>query len=865
MNWNIWQPLASKYFTGMLAQQESNFTTIEWNWPTQPWGAFLFWTGAILAIIWIVWLYQKDTRHLSPFWRIWLGFWRLTVFLALIVIAGHPQERTQKMSFRPSRVVILVDTSTSMQNPIETPGTIETDTNQKELPTRTEALRHLLADSDFLPQLQNRHEVRLYTFDQALEGPFLILPSEDERVNGMVVTAAEPTSVENTDLNTNEKNLAPAQNSAGKSNTDLEAKLNKELSNAVPQLVKDVNWEQILLPRGAETRLGDALTEIMSRESGKTLAGLILATDGVSNAGVNPLDLNVAVKDAKLRLYTLGLGGLKNPTNVEVTRIMAPTDVQIGDAFDIHAFIQTQSMIGQSVNVQLESLPADNKQATPAIIATKTIPIIEDGVPVEIIFEQKPLVPGQTIYGIRATPAIRTHEMRDSDNYNDVTISATDRPMKVLLIAGGPSRDYTFLRTSLNRHRSIEVDVYLQSGEVGISQDAHELLYQFPNTRNDLFKYDVIVCFDPEWNNVTLEQKNMLLEWVKNQGGGIVFVVGDVNTPALATTSNPEDEPIKTLLPVFLSDYFVDIRNDSSTSDPWPLELTPEGREASFMQITDDPTSSMAAWDEFSGVHRCYPTAGVKASALVYAYHNDQRRIDEHGQPIFLASQFLGQGKSIYIGTPEVYRIRGYNPEYFERFWTKLIRNAAQGRMQRGHQRGLFLLDNTQIGLGQTFNLKTRLMDAEFKPLSVENVDCEVIMPNGKSLLPALKLKPDPRRPGDYLATFRGTLPGRYRFQLKLPDTDEVIEQHVDIILPRLEEQEYRQNVKLLREMTQDTGGDYYTLSDIETLPEKIPNQGEEFLLAERLQALWDHQWVMYLLVAALSIEWLTRKLLRLA
>jgi hypothetical protein len=33
----------------------------------------------------------------------------------------------------------------------------------------------------------------------------------------------------------------------------------------------------------------------------------------------------------------------------------------------------------------------------------------------------------------------------------------------------------------------------------------------------------------------------------------------------------------------------------------------------------------------------------------------------------------------------------------------------------------------------------------------------------------------------------------------------------------------------------------------------------------EQLRALWDRQWVLYLLVGLLGVEWLTRKLLRLA
>ena len=65
----------------------------------------------------------------------------------------------------------------------------------------------------------------------------------------------------------------------------------------------------------------------------------------------------------------------------------------------------------------------------------------------------------------------------------------------------------------------------------------------------------------------------------------------------------------------------------------------------------------------------------------------------------------------------------------------------------------------------------------------------------------------------------------------------------------------------------EETGGTYLPLNDQVAidLPRLLPNHGEEFLVDERLRTLWDRDWVLYLLVGLLSVEWLTRKLLKLA
>ena len=57
-------------------------------------------------------------------------------------------------------------------------------------------------------------------------------------------------------------------------------------------------------------------------------------------------------------------------------------------------------------------------------------------------------------------------------------------------------RDFIFLRNQLFRDKEIISDVWLQSGKPGISQEANEVLYKFPETADELFEYDAIVAFD---------------------------------------------------------------------------------------------------------------------------------------------------------------------------------------------------------------------------------------------------------------------------------------------------------------------------------------------------------------------------------
>ena len=85
------------------------------------------------------------------------------------------------------------------------------------------------------------------------------------------------------------------------------------------------------------------------------------------------------------------------------------------------------------------------------------------------------------------------------------------------------------------------------------------------------------------------------------------------------------------------------------------------------------------------------------------------------------------------------------------------------------------------------------------------------------------------------------------------------------VLLPRLEDESLSQNVKGLKELARDTGGQYLALEEAEQIPALLPDQGEEFLVDERLKTLWDQAWVFFLLAGLLAAEWLTRKLFKLA
>ena len=803
--------------------------------------AWLGWLAlGVVGVAWIVSLYLRDTQELHPAWKVWLLVLRLGAWAGLIAVAVNPQERTQTTSFRPSRVAIAVDTSLSMQlpetSPEEADSTKAAGAEPKPARPRADAVRELLERSPLIAELQRNHDVSLFTFDSTQAGPHWQFRSKDPRVVGQ--TARLPGTPEKVDS----KN-----ENAGGSPT--------------------LQWEEILKPRGVETRLGESLLELVRQISGKSLSGVIVISDGAKNAGIDPASASHFAAQSKTRFVTVGVGGTKPPVNLAIASVQAPTDAHLGDPFEITAFVQAEGLAGKTAIVELLSRP-EGETSEPSLLESKEVALADNGVPLEVRFQQNPATANSVEYLLRAKTAAKINELSDSDNERRKSIRVTDRKTKVLLFAGGPMRDYVFLKNMLFRHSAIEVDVLLQTADPGtaVSQESNKLLFEFPKTREELFPYDVIVAFDPDWRKVTAEQQAAVREWVFSQSGGLILVAGDVNTSSLAS-GGEEVKPIQELCPVTLSSLASDLLADASGPQAWSIGFSRAGLEAGFLQLTDDTISSAAVWKEFPGIYRCYPTAGSKAGATVYANFTDPRSETSYGAPIWLASQFYGSGRTLYVGAGELWRLRAIDEDYFDRFWTKAIRELSTTRLKRGTLRGMLLLERNQYLLGQTAHVRALLSDAQFQPLVAEVINCEIYDPAGRPQLPPLKLIPDRQRPGQFVGDFRLSLPGTYRLELLVPDSTDKLTEKLDVSLPNLETANARQNVQLLRAMADETGGAYLPLDEntAAALPKLLPNHGEEFLVDERLRTLWDRDWVLYVLVGLLAAEWLTRKLLKLA
>ncbi len=830
----------------------STTSVIEVDFPPETIPEGLLFAGFAVTLVLVVWLLWRDASRLRAIQRAWLLFLRVAALAGLLVIALNPHQRTQKESFRASQVVLLVDTSTSMQQPASDPAEADFAGSVSARPQepRWEAVKRLLAESPLIDRLREQHVVDVATFDSDLLTGLLRLPKKD------------PADSEKT-------GVPGVQSPDGRSSSDPSPEVSSQEASARGP---SPDWDALLEPTGLATRLGDSVDKLLAESRSQTLASVVVVSDGANNVGRDVRAANRRAQRDGVPLFAIGVGGTKPPVNLQLARLIVPTDVQLGDAFEITALLQStglhnwlaaQNRSGLSLSVEL--LRRDPDTGEPVVVESQDVTLGDDGTPLEVTFSQTPAAPTEIEYSVRVRPPAGFFESRDDDNVVSRTVNVFDRPMKVLIIAGGPMRDYRFAKNVLHRHQSMEVDVWLQSGTPGISQDAHELLFKFPESREELFAYDVLIAFDIDWLRIPAEQREWLAEWIANEGGGLVLVAGDIYTPQLASADG-EFETIHRLYPVVLEPVRPQFDRKDRWNQPFPVEFTPEGEAAAFLRIAEDAEASRLAWEQFPGVYRSYPTNGEKSGATVYARFGDPLSRTDAGAPALLASQRYGQGITVYLGSPEIWRLRSLDEEYTERFWINLTRMASEGRSKRGLQRAMVILDGQDYGVGQTVPIRARVLTSSFEPLETTTISVDVYDPRGRPLVPAPVLRQDQNRPAEFIGDFRVTTPGRYRLELPVPDSSETVSGEVTVTLPKLEMESLQQDVAQLQALAEETGGTYLTIDEAPSkLPDLLPNRGQTFVLDQQVIEIWDRQWVLYLLAGLLSLEWFSRKLMKLA
>ncbi|MCH8912251.1 MAG: VWA domain-containing protein [Planctomycetes bacterium] len=630
---------------------------------------------------------------------------------------------------------------------------------------------------------------------------------------------------------------------------------------------------------GSATDLGQTLRQAVDSLNGAP-AAVVVISDGGFNQGESAEVLGDFAQARDIPIYTIGVGEAAPPRNCRVAELVAPPNAFINDPFEISTRIDTVGLTGEVITVELLTKQA-GAAGEPMLVESKTIRTVPGVTRYPLSFAYRGERAGRSVFTVRATAGVA--EPITSDNQSQTYVNILDNKMKVLLVASGPSWTYRFLARLLERDETFDVACWLQSADRTAVRDGNTVIDHLPDSAAELFDYDVIVLLDPDARSLPDGWAELVDTHVTRNGAGLMYCAARGHTPTFFHT--PSAEPLVRLLPVVPHPEADFIINEIGyyQRQAQPIEFARGALDHAMFSgrlAGVETTRSGEMWKQLGRVFWHYPVRHEKAAATVLLRHGHPRMRNSAGGHVLLATQFVGAGRTTFLGFDGTWRWRRYGENLFDQFWVQNIRQLAEGRLSPDTARGQIQTDRTRYSAREPIVFRARLSNADYQPLDVPSVSLEIVIDradiraqsasDGSNIAPTqITLRSDPNRIGWYKGQFvppqPAPVPARYIASIRLPGAPgeedailtheiEVRESDREILKPQMDR---KQLVTLAR---RSAGGAYSEINEAFALPERIPDRHETTTTRGNAEPLWDTGWMLAGLVGLLSLEWALRK-----
>ena len=553
------------------------------------------------------------------------------------------------------------------------------------------------------------------------------------------------------------------------------------------------------------------------------VVGAVFFTDGQAEekiAAAYPL-----LPDSGAHTIWVGVGSKKPPSDVAVLAVSAPRKVQVNDVYRVDATVAREGVApastsvsllrdGNTIGVERVIWPEDSK------IETVTFSVGAGKLGADTLTVRVGKWPG---------------EADISNNVRRVTVQVVEEPrLKVLFHSKVLCFDTGKVRQALARDKKIDLDLGLDVvNAAGLPHSEEPLPGQvaLPRTKEDFFKYDVIVTEPITIESLTTDQAIGIYSFVVERGGGLLLLPGRTGF----VQGWWDNEKIRSLLPV---ETGVGLMTQSSIQKG-PPELTREGLQSRILSATDFVGFSAVASTYYSELRK-KPAATILASL--------------GGEPLACVHR-VGRGQVCLLNTSRLF------DWYREDSDGGLLRGylsgltTCMGRVP-GTESGVDLFATRSVQSPGEIVFEASIRDSDLNP--VENAT--VLLETGNDLF-----RMSPAGGGRYhvavegvteesvVASAQAELNGTFLGERVLTAT---------LPLPRGEMDQVYLDEGFLQDLSARLGGEYRYVDDLDEKTAKSFAATKEIRALSRMESAWTRWWLFLALLAWMSGNWLLRRTL---
>jgi hypothetical protein len=606
--------------------------------------------------------------------------------------------------------------------------------------------------------------------------------------------------------------------------------------------------------KAPSSRLGDSIREVLELQRGRPTAAIVMFTDGVTTEGTSLADAAALARRKSVPLYFVGLGNERPSIDLQLADLLADEAVFLGDAINFEFRLASRGYAGP-VKVKLF------REGATEPLAEQTVQVTGDEASQLLRLSTRPEEEGDLDFIVQVEPQPR--ELNTSNNKLTRRVAVREEKLRVLLAQSYPNYEFRYLKNVLERELNRPDQDGEERGFRAVLQEADAEYVEtdksaaavFPISREELFKYDVLILGDVNPSLLTQSVLENIYEFVNVRGGGLVLIAGPKYMPLAY-----RDSPLAALMPANADSIRVpDV--DEVVKGSFRPRLTPLGLHSPALQLADAPAENIKLWNETLAPLRWLASASdLRPGVRVLAEHPELRGLDNQPLPI-ITLQFHGAGKVVFHATDETYRWRFRAGDvYFARYWIQTIRYLSRSKLLGEEEEGVELTaDRDEYQQGESIRLRARFLDDRNAPAEDDGV--LVIVQQEAGQRRSVRLRRDALNRGTFEAVVDALPPGPFRAWIATPVfPGRPPSREFRVQSPPGELAEVQMKAADMQAAAKASDGRFYRADGINKLLGELPPGRHVRVESLPPQPLWNLPLLPILFVGLLATEWLLRK-----
>ncbi|MGD0445680.1 MAG: hypothetical protein ABSA39_17230 [Edaphobacter sp.] len=611
--------------------------------------------------------------------------------------------------------------------------------------------------------------------------------------------------------------------------------------------VTRVNGLDGIAPTEAATHIGDGLKQLVAETSDLPIGAVLLLSDGSQNAaGMGDSGIGVdalqALRNRRLPVHTIGFGTVEHEHDVELENVSVAASSVANARVAATISLRQHGYAGQKAIVTV-------RDGDKTLVAREVTLAANGVIQTEPLFFSAGAAGAKSLqFGIE--PLAGEENLKNNAMTRPVLVS--DAKRRILYVEGEPRWEFKFIRRAEEDDPTVQLVSMLRTSENKIYRqginDPAELAGGFPVRPEDLFGYAGIIIGSVDADYFTPLQQELLREYVDRRGGGVLFLGGRSALSDGGWGASSMNELLPTFLPTGRNSFH---RNAAT------VELTAEGIESPITRLLDDPAKNAERWKKLTYLADYQDAGSPKPGATVLAQMNVGRR-----KLPLLITQNYGHGRTAIMATGGAWRWQmseALGDPSHDLFWQQLLRwlvADSTGPMTASMPTRM-LMDEGRV------QLTAQVRDRQFQPAGDAHVTAHIVGPEGVNAL--LDLAPSQDAPGVYHAEWTVEKAGAYLTEVTAESAGSKHEELGRDVLTFQREDglaenfHTEQNRPLLKQLSSQTGGRYWELSELKNLPRDI-SYSEAGISVRTTNELWSMPIVFLLLLGLPTAEWLLRR-----